>query len=103
MKNRLYMVAVLEKTDSNIPHWTIAAASQEYERTTTQYKCTTGDRLLLDWELMNGVCIIRANLNNMQMSEDFTNINMPLDNISGHHRAGLYGPVFNTISDFMRS
>ena len=95
------MLAVLQGNDS-LPVWAVVATADDYERLAEQYKHTQGERLLLHWDMMKGVCIMRANLYGCQMSQDFTNIDIALDNLAAPHRAGLYMPVYNTIRDFLK-
>lgn len=102
MRNYLFLLAVLEEMGS-LPKWAVVAVSPEHDRLRVQYEQTQGNRLLLGWELLKGVRIVRANLNGCQMSEDFTNIDMPLENIANAHRAGLYMPVYNAIREYVRS
>jgi hypothetical protein len=101
MKTMLYMLAVKEKDKCANP-WIIRATSEEYSRMLEQYKNTGEDRLLIVWNLMSGVRIIRADLENFKMHEDFSNISFPFDNLAGWWRAGLWLPVANAIEEFIK-
>jgi hypothetical protein len=95
------MLAVKEKDKCANP-WMIRATSEEYHRMMEQYKVTGEERMLLVWNVMSGVRIIRADIENFKMHEDFSNISMPFDNLAGWWRASMYVPVYSAIEEFIR-
>lgn len=97
----LYMLAVKEKDRCANP-WVIRATNEDYHRMLEQYKNTGEDRLLLVWNVMSGVRIIRADVDNFKMHEDFSNISMPFDNLAGWWRACLYVPVYSAIEELIK-
>ena len=100
-KTNLFLIALLENS-VKLSTWSIVATSVDFKRMQIQYSVTSGDRLLLHWDIMAGTKIIRANLGSTQFCEDFNNIDMPFNSLSNQHRAGLYVPILQCITEFLR-
>lgn len=102
MKTMLHMLAVKEKDRCANP-WVIRSAADDYHKILAQYKETPESKLLLVWNVMSGVRIVRADLDDFKMHEDFSNIQMPFDNLAGHWRAALYMPVYCVIEEAIKN
>lgn len=96
------MLGIKEKDRGSNP-WIIRATNEDYQKIKVQYEQTEEERMLLVWNIMSGVRIIRADMKDgFSMHEDFSNISFPFDNLAGWWRAAMYMPVYNAIEEFIK-
>lgn len=102
MINYLFMV-LFKESDGSIPNWVVAVADKNYDRARVAYDGYKDGKMLLRWDIMDGVKILCINNGKMQLSDNLDSLMIPFDCLQGRDRAGMYAKIFETVFDFIRN
>ena len=103
MKNQLFIVLVEEDSTGSLPKWEAVFTSNDNKAAEEAYKAQEKAKLLILWNITKGASIIRADLGSFQMSPDWSNLDVPYDNLANWHRAGSYQALYNAIVSYITS